>query len=606
MKKFRVSVVHLLVSVFGLLITLGFCALAYIAIEESRNTLMEQLTNFAESTMASISERLVERLTPVQEQLRYLSSGGTVDVIAEGDYKRLGQTLDGALAATPQVLGLGFIGIKGDMTYVNRDSRSVMIGDWRQRSMPQIKRFLSHEPGQLVWLDPQWSETLGRSIMPALMPVKKGDRFLGLIIAVIAIEDLSAFLVELQSEFDGLPFVLYNSKTALAYPRLEQHFTLPSGPERPLPLLAELDDPVLAAYGAGEQEAFDLIDSPKMNSERVTVDGIRYVLLTKTLSEGALPSWTIGTYYSWDIVSERSSRFYILLGASTVLLLLMLLGAIWLSKRISNAVNRIVHAFDTFSRSDLSEVPTLEGSSIVELDRVASAFNLMVSSLKDFQFVKSMFVRYVPDTVAKRLLKGRGVLEPQEVEATVLFCDLQGFTQLAQQVRPAEIVEILNSYFNMVAECLEEEGGVITQFQGDAVLAIFNVPLPLEQHERRAIRASRQIIRRIERDTFAGRKLQCRIGICTGPMVAGVVGASDRANYTVHGDTVNLAARLEQVNKVYGTRILIDESTAKGAEPGTVRLVAETLIRGREGRIKVFTPGVPSVEAVGGFLRENC
>lgn len=605
MKQLRVSVAHLLVSVFGLLIILGFCALAYIAIKESRNTTMEQLTNFAESIMTSISERLVERITPVQEQLRYLSSGSTVDVIAEGDYKRLGQTLDGALAATPQVLGLGFIGVRGDMTYVNRDERSVMIGDWRQRSMPQIKRFLSHEPGSLVWLDPQWSEALGRSIMPALMPVKDGERFLGLIIAVIAIEDLSAFLVELQSEFDGVPFVLFNTQTALAYPRLEEHYELPSGPGRPLPLLAELDDRVLEAYGAGEQKAFNLIDSPHMNSEQVSLDDGRYVLLTKTLSEGALPSWIIGTYYSWDIISERTSRVYIILGASMVVLLLMLLGAIWLSRRISNAVNRIVQAFDTFAHSDLSEVPRLQGSSITELNRVAMAFNLMVSSLRDFQCVKSMFVRYVPDPVAQNLLKGRGVLEPQEVEATVLFCDLQGFTQLAQQIQPADIVDVLNSYFTMVAECLEEEGGVITQFQGDAVLAIFNVPLPLEQHERRAIRAARKIVERIDQNTYAGRKLQCRIGICTGPLIAGVVGARDRVNYTVHGDTVNLAARLEQINKVYGTRILIDESTAKGAEPNSVRLVAETLIRGREGRIKVFTPGVPVIEAVGGFVREN-
>jgi len=408
---------------------------------------------------------------------------------------------------------------------------------------------------------------------------------------VIAIDDLSEFLAELQSGFDGVPFVLQDySNRVIAYPAMIDRLEIKLQPGLHLPDMDELNDPVLSAMSRGEGKSFDLIRSSGMVSRKVSVGDESFVILTRTLSGGRLPEWTLGTYFSWKVVSDSVQRIYMMLGAALLLLVAMLAAAILLSRRVSRSVNRIVLAFDSVAHEDVSRVPHLSGSHISELDRIASAFNLMVHSLRDYQCVMSQFVRYVPDPVVESLRKSRGVLEPQEVVATVLFCDLQDFTTLSQQVKPSEIVEILNSYFTVVAELLEAAGGVITQFQGDAVLACFNVPIALENHAEQAVDAAVSILDSVDRQTFSGRKLNCRIGISTGPVVAGVVGARARVNYTVHGDTVNMAARLEQMNKQYGTRILVAEATAKQVTGRTMEFVAEANIRGREGGIKVYVP----------------
>ncbi|GGB95005.1 hypothetical protein GCM10011352_21390 [Marinobacterium zhoushanense] len=591
MKNLRVSVTHLLVMLFGLLILVGFGALGYIAVRESRDSLIDQLTQFAENSMRNVTDKLVDRLSPVEYQLRYLSADEFAQLIDSGDYRRLGRTLNGALAGTPQVLGIGFMGVSGVLTYANRDSGEVMVGEWRQRSMEQIRYYLRNKPDDMVWMEPQWSSSLGRSIIPALMPVSYDGKFLGLLIAVIGIDDLSSFLAELQSEFDGVPFVLQDySHRVIAYPNMVERLEVKLQPGQHLPDMDELNDQVLSALLRGEDEAFDLIQPSGLVSRRVKVGDEHFVVLTRTLAAGRLPAWTVGTYFSWKVVSDGIERIYMTLAAGLVLLVLMLIGAIWFSRRISLSVNRIVSAFDIVAHQEISQVPRLRGSHISELDRISSAFNLMVLSLRDYQVVRSQFVRYVPDPVVESLRKSKGVLEPQEVVATVLFCDLQDFTTLSQQIQPSEIVDILNSYFTVVAELLEESGGVITQFQGDAVLASFNVPIALENHAERAVEAAVAILDSVDRQSFSGRKLNCRIGISTGPVVAGVVGARARANYTVHGDTVNMAARLEQMNKQYGTRILVSEETAKQVTGRTMELVAESTIRGREGAIKVFVP----------------
>ena len=167
--------------------------------------------------------------------------------------------------------------------------------------------------------------------------------------------------------------------------------------------------------------------------------------------------------------------------------------------------------------------------------------------------------------------------------------DVAGFTALAEKVGPVAIVNILNAYFAELVTIVEAHDGVVTQFQGDAILAVFNVPRPVPEHALRAVDAARAIQILVSGRTFVGHSLQCRIGIATGDVLAGNVGAPGRMNYTVHGDAVNLAARLEQLNKEHGTDILVAESTvSKIGEPG-FRHIGSIDVRGRTARITVYT-----------------
>ncbi len=175
--------------------------------------------------------------------------------------------------------------------------------------------------------------------------------------------------------------------------------------------------------------------------------------------------------------------------------------------------------------------------------------------------IRDVFGRYVPASVAAQIVAGQGRLEATHATATILYSDIEAFTSVAETMPPEQVVQMLNEYFAAVIEPVEKHGGVVNQFQGDAMLITFNVPVADPEHTDRAVCAALEMQQTVEGKTFAGVQLKTRIGIATGKVIAGNVGSGERMNYTVHGDAVNLAARLEQLNKDHGTRILLCAET---------------------------------------------
>jgi len=181
--------------------------------------------------------------------------------------------------------------------------------------------------------------------------------------------------------------------------------------------------------------------------------------------------------------------------------------------------------------------------------------------VRQLAVIREVFGRYVPASVAAQIVAGQGQLEPAHATATILYSDIEAFTSIAETMPPETVVQMLNEYFPAVIEPVERHGGVVNQFQGDAMLITFNVPVADPEHADRAVRAALEMQQAVNGKTFAGAQLKTRIGIATGKVIAGNVGSGERVNYTVHGDAVNLAARLEQLNKEHGTRILVSAET---------------------------------------------
>lgn len=211
--------------------------------------------------------------------------------------------------------------------------------------------------------------------------------------------------------------------------------------------------------------------------------------------------------------------------------------------------------------------------------------------------------RYVPEAIAGQILDSGGDLACTKTEATLLYCDIAGFSTITERSRPDVVVAMLNEYFSAVAGPIVSHGGVITQFQGDALLATFNVPARLSDHADAAVRAAIAMIAITHTQRFAGMLLNIRIGIDTGEVVAGNVGSGDRLNYTVHGDAVNVAARLEQYNKELGSEILLSEHTVallKDSYP--LETVGKLQIRGRTQTLGVYkcTPSTAEASAANG------
>lgn len=274
-------------------------------------------------------------------------------------------------------------------------------------------------------------------------------------------------------------------------------------------------------------------------------------------------------------------------------LLLAALLAYLATRGLSRSAEGLLRAMDTVDRGDLSaKAPVVTDD---EFGRLTERFNRMLDGLDERERLRRTFERFVPESIAGALIADEGAIAPQEREATVLFTDIERFTQIAASLTPREIMTMLNAYFSRLAAIIHRHHGVITQFQGDAVLASFNLPLSDPQHARSALAAAIEIEREVGESVFAGDiRLRTRIGISSGLVVGGTVGGGERLGYTVHGDTVNLAARLEALNKDLGTTILVSARTAE--------LLSDSIALRDHGLVEVrgFGAPLPVFEPVAG------
>jgi adenylate cyclase len=222
------------------------------------------------------------------------------------------------------------------------------------------------------------------------------------------------------------------------------------------------------------------------------------------------------------------------------------------------------------------------------------ARNLLIESVIEGSAARDLS-RFVPEEIAQRVTQseegattGRGEVS----ECSILFTDIEGFTAISESLQPEQLIEALNRYFTLIAGPISEYGGVISQFQGDAVLATFNVPRADSDHAENAVRAALAIQSVLEGVEFGdGVAFNTRVGINTGSVVGGLVGSGDRVGYTVHGDNVNLTARLEQLNKDYGTRIIVAQSTVDAIPQDSFdfRELGEVSVRGLLRPVRIYT-----------------
>ena len=182
---------------------------------------------------------------------------------------------------------------------------------------------------------------------------------------------------------------------------------------------------------------------------------------------------------------------------------------------------------------------------------------------------------------------------PQIRDATILFADIEGFTRLAERLSAAQVIGLLDGFFGAAATVVEARGGIVLNHVGDALIAAFNAPLPVKDHAERAVDTARALQALVSSRDFGGHRLRLRIGVATGPVAAGTVGGPTSQTYTVYGDTVNVAQRLERLNKELETDCLICGDTFDAARSSCTDALAvgATQVRGREGTLNVFAIG---------------
>jgi class 3 adenylate cyclase len=266
--------------------------------------------------------------------------------------------------------------------------------------------------------------------------------------------------------------------------------------------------------------------------------------------------------------------------------------AYYIGRSLLQPIGNLSRAMTKVAEGNLDiRVPVTSNDEVGEL---TGQFNTMVEGLREREQIRETFGRYVDESVAATILRrqGQGARSGETGQATILFSDIAGFTTVAEYLTPAELVGALNDYLETVLAPIREHGGVVHTFIGDGLFASFNMPLSCEGHAVAAVRAALDIQRAVGSRTFGdhGVALATRIGISTGPVIGGDIGAGKRMNFTLLGDTVNVAARLEELNKQHGTRILVSQSTrdACGDLFGFQSLGSVT-VRGRSESVAIFS-----------------
>lgn len=212
--------------------------------------------------------------------------------------------------------------------------------------------------------------------------------------------------------------------------------------------------------------------------------------------------------------------------------------------------------------------------------------------------IRKAFGRILAPTLVDRMVESKQMpTQGGELrEITVWLSDLEGYSTISELLPPSELVDLLNSVYTVMSDTIEEYGGFVAQFVGDAVVAAFNVPLDDPDHAEKGIRAAMACRERVAAlggnlSLPAGTKLRIRIGVSTGTLLVGYIGSQRRLSYTIVGDDINLASRLEGVNKVYGSTILVNEVTKNLCGPEIFfREIDIVRVKGRDTPVRIFEP----------------
>jgi class 3 adenylate cyclase len=331
-----------------------------------------------------------------------------------------------------------------------------------------------------------------------------------------------------------------------------------------------------------EQEAEDLLseldarDFSAVKRSLARVDSLRDQLSQKI---DAVRAELLKVSYG-AVATIRSEQTRAVLISAIVTLLAAIVGLIFanlVSGGIIRSVRQLLEGTRAIEAGQLDQ--SIEVTTGDEIGQLAAAFNRMVVQLRDNQRVRETFGKYIDPRVVEGLIDRPTltVAEGQRRVMTVLFCDLKGFTSLSEGMTPQGLVKVMNRYLSIMSEPIRTNRGIIDKYIGDGIMAYWGPPFVDEaDHARLACLAAMEMIERIatlrqEIPELLGvrgtpmEKCDLRIGVATGEALVGSIGSDVMMNYTVMGDVVNLASRLEGVNKTYGTRNLVSERTIAAA-----------------------------------------
>jgi adenylate cyclase len=234
------------------------------------------------------------------------------------------------------------------------------------------------------------------------------------------------------------------------------------------------------------------------------------------------------------------------------------------AKSVSKPIREMENSMQKVARGNLDVKINVVSND--EIGALGEGFNSMIKGLRDSEAIKESFGKYISEEVRDEILSGRVPLDGEMKRATLLFSDLRDFTPFVESTHPKQVVAIMNQYFTEMARSIKDNQGLILQFVGDEIEAVFGAPVSYDDHPDTALRAALDMQKRL---TALNEKLSAQnvkplrhgIGVHTGAVLAGIIGSKERSSYALVGDTVNLASRIQGLTKKFSCEIILSQTT---------------------------------------------
>lgn len=627
--KRDMPIARLLSISFALVTGLSILAvLALTVMANVRNT-FSLLNTRSMETVESLTLLIDAYMEPVELTVRSLAGQISRGELSLDDTAGFDKVLRGAISANRMVVVIETYDLDLNVRGVFR--QGPVFGETNRSAIenPAIREGIGEIP---IDGRPHWGELVAEqgvvhaNVAQALVV---DGQHVGHLIAAVPLPRMSALVRQISSERLGTAFILDGSDRVLAHPSLapprregapgrslvaeeyepEVEAQIPRGQlsqmtergisrrERPpatIPL-AEIDDPVLAAYPERDRgdDLFEAAAEAGVEVSTIELGDETHIMMTTAIGSYAYRPWIVGVHFPGEAVGDEIRRLF---GSTMVGIGFLAVGtliAFWIGRRIGRLVADLNGMAVSVSKLDFDRVKPIPPSRFREFNQTASVLSSMVSTLK-------AFAAYVPRRLVSRLIEW-GVDEAarsHERVLTVMFTDVAGFTAQSERMTAAETASYLNELFSILCAEVEANSGTVDKFLGDGMMAFWGAPDPLDDHAERACAAARAMAKAVarnnERRRAAGKSpVRLRIGLHTGPVIVGNIGARDRMNYTIVGDTVNTGQRIEELGKVVAPDaeciVLMSVETHACLPPdfGTTAL-SSYKVPGREAAIQVY------------------
>ena len=512
--RFRYPITAIAVVGLGALVALSVGLSLYLGLSSAAENTRRLMAQRSETLVNDLDRRITSQLQPVVRQARW-----AVEQIERGNVKMedaqaLNTFMRFVLGATPHLAEIAITDPRARSRRWTGTSAQPLVEEEEWSERPDVTAWLEARASRTGprWRAPLWSATLGTTVLHLDTPIRIDGTFAGVFSQAVTISDLSLHIASVGAETGVIPFILYGPDHVLAHPLLISWTPSVTDRDHPLVALDALGDAVLKRIWApGNHELYLLGGMTEASSSRVTVGEDLYVFLYRDIDQFGPQPWTIGAYVrfgtsdlgKWlaDIVRAAMSGSFENTGtihgnefervvaavlAGLAVLVLSVALAAWVGTRASGPIRALAAAARCIEAQGLDRVRPLPPSRVAEFDDANRSFNRMVAGLKESVLVRETLGRFVPTDVARTLLTEGGELSPRQSEATVLFCDLEGFTALTEILGPDGIVELLNEYFEVMVGILERY-----RYDSDAPHCSPSEHAPLSIHLRSALPAFR-------------------------------------------------------------------------------------------------------------------